>query len=360
MAGDPTNIDDFQRLARDRMTPAAYDYYAGGANDEITLRDNREAFGRIKLQYRVLRDVSRRDISTTLLGHRLQMPVIIAPSAFHKLAHPDGELATVRAAGAAGTIMIVSTLSTTPLEAVAAAAAGPVWFQLYVYKDRGITAELVRRAQAAGCSALVLTVDAPVIGRREKDVRNRFMLPNGVKAENLLPGGASSDLLDSGLAHAISELFDQSLNWRDVAWLSTLTEMPVLIKGIVHPEDARLAVEHGAAGVIVSNHGGRQLDTAPATIDVLPQIAEAVDGRLPIVLDGGIRRGTDVIKALALGARAVAIGRPALWGLAVGGQRGVEQVLEILRYEIDVALGLCGFTALDQLRPDLVVLPPGK
>ncbi|WP_374687603.1 alpha-hydroxy acid oxidase, partial [Promineifilum sp.] len=299
---DPINLYEYETIAREKLTPMAYDYYASGAHDEITLRENHAAYDRIKLKYRVLRDISRRDISTTVLGHRLSMPVIVAPTAFHKLACAEGEIATVRAAGAAGTLMILSTLSTTSIEDVMTAATGPVWFQLYVYKDRGATAALVQRAEAAGCSALALTVDAQIWGRRERDVRNRFQLPPGLSVKNLMPAGQEefpATMQDSGLAAYVASLFDQTLSWKDVEWLCGLTRLPVLLKGVVHPDDARQAADYGASGVIVSNHGGRQLDTAPATIEVLPEIVEAVDGRIEVLIDGGIRRGTDVIKALA-------------------------------------------------------------
>jgi len=355
---DPINLYDYETIAREKLTPMAYDYYASGAHDEITLAENHAAYDRLKLRYRVLRDISRRDISTTVLGHQLRMPVLVAPTAFHKLAHPDGEVATARAAGAAGTLMILSTLSTTSIEDVMAAATGPVWFQLYVYKDRGATEALVQRAAAAGCSALVLTVDAQIWGRRERDVRNRFQLPAGLSVKNLMPAGQEAfpkEAQDSGLAAYVASLFDQTLSWRDVEWLCGLTTLPVLLKGIVHPDDARLAVAHGAAGVIVSNHGGRQLDTAPATIEALPAVVEAVDGRIEVLIDGGIRRGTDVIKALALGARAVAVGRPVLWGLAYDGQRGVERVLELLRSEVDLAVGLCGAASIHELDRGLLM-----
>lgn len=359
---EPINVLDYELLAAEKLPQMAYDYYASGAHDEITLAENMRAYDRLRLQYRVLRDISQRTTATTLFGHELATPVIIAPTAFHKMAHPDGELATARAAGAAGTLMIVSSLSTTAIEDVMEVATGPVWFQLYVYKDRQATADLVRRAEDAGCQAIVLTVDAQVWGRREADVRNRFQLPPGLMVKNLLAAGKEQfpeDHAGSGLAAYVTSLFDQTLSWPDVDWLCGLTDLPVLLKGIVHPDDARLAMEHGAAGVVVSNHGGRQLDTAPATIEVLPEIVAAVDGRIPVLLDGGIRRGTDVVKALALGAQAVAVGRPVLWGLAVDGQAGVEHVLEILRSEVELAMGLCGVTSVDQISPDLVMTPVG-
>lgn len=366
---DPVNVMDFEAIARARVSRIAWDYYASGANDELTLRANRDAFERIALHYKVLVDVSERTSATTVLGHGVSMPLLVAPTAFHKLAHPDGELAAVRAAGAAGTIMILSTLSTTAVEDVVAAATGPVWFQLYVYRDRAVTRGLVERVEAAGCRALVLTVDAPLLGRRERDVRNRFALAEGLALENMLPAGLQdlpSGAQDSGLAAYFASLLDPSLTWDDLDWLRSITRLPILVKGIVRADDARRAVERGVAGVVVSNHGGRQLDTAPATIDVLPAIVDAVAGRAEVLVDGGVRRGTDVVKAVALGARAVLIGRPVLWGLAAAGQEGVERVLSLLHGELDLAMALCGCPSVadiaavgtDLVRPaDLAVRP---
>lgn len=357
---EPINLYDYEERARERLSRMAYDYYASGAHDEITLRENQAAFDRIRMRYRVLRDVSHRDTTCHLLGHELEMPILVAPTAFQRLAAEEGELATVRAAGAAGTLMILSTLATRSVEEVAGASNGPLWFQLYVYRDRGATEGLVRRAEAAGCSAIVLTVDAPLWGRRERDVRNRFQLPPGLSVTNLLGDGLEAfpqDVEDSGLAAYVASMFDPTLSWRDLEWLCGTTRLPVLVKGLVHEDDARLAVEHGAAGVVVSNHGGRQLDTAPATVEALPRVAEVVDGRVPVLMDGGIRRGTDVVKALALGADAVAVGRPILWGLAVAGEAGAAHVLEILREELRLAMGLCGCDRLSDISRDLVEIP---
>jgi 4-hydroxymandelate oxidase len=356
----PVNLTDFEALAREALSREAYDYYAGGAHDEVTLRENRAAYNRVSLAYRVLVDVSRRDLTTSVLGQPVAMPVLVAPTAFHRLATPEGELATARAAGAAGTVMILSTLSTTPIEAVVSAASGPVWFQLYVYRDRKATEGLVRRAEAAGCRALVLTVDAPLLGRRERDVRNRFSLPPGLTVANLLPEGYGEvppALADSGLASYVASFLDPSLTWRDVAWLRSITELPVLVKGIVRPGDALRAAEAGAAGIVVSNHGGRQLDTAPATLDVLPEIADALAAqghRIEVLMDGGVRRGTDVLKALALGAKAVLVGRPVLWGLAAGGEEGAARVLRLLRDELDLAMALAGAPTVADITRDLV------
>jgi 4-hydroxymandelate oxidase len=354
---EPINLYDFEAIMRVKLPRMANDYYASGAHDEITLRQNHAAYDRIQLRYRVLRDISSRNLSTTVLEQWISMPVLIAPTAFQRMAHPDGEVATARAAGKAGTVMILSTLSTSSIEEVMEAATGPVWFQLYVYKDRGTTAALVERAESAGCSALVLTVDAQIWGRRERDVRNRFRLPEGLLVKNLMPTGKEQlpqDMTDSGLAAYVASLFDPELSWKDLEWLCSITKLPVLIKGVVHPDDARHALDYGVAGVIVSNHGGRQLDTAPATIDALPDVMEAVDNGLEVLIDGGIRRGTDVIKALALGAGAVGVGRPIIWGLSHSGENGVTQVLEILRYEIDLAMGLCGCTSVEEISGDLI------
>ncbi len=345
------NLDDYERAAQEMLPPEIYDYYAGGANDEITVQANGAAYGRIRLLYRVLRDVSQRSLATEILGQPLSLPILIAPTAFHRLAHPQGEIATARAAAAAGTIMIVSMVATTAIEEIAAANAAsakapPLWFQVYVLPDRDFTVTLVRRAEAAGCRALVLTVDSPIFGRRERDMRHHFHeLPPGLSLANFTPSGTTTPPKFD---------FKADLTWADVAWLRTLTDLPLLLKGIVHPDDVRLAWEHGANGLIVSNHGGRQLDTAVSTIEILPEIAAAANGRMPILVDGGIRRGTDVLKALALGADAVAIGRPVLWGLAVGGESGVYDVLDNLRRELDSALALCGCANLDEVGPELL------
>jgi 4-hydroxymandelate oxidase len=343
-----------------------YDYYASGAADEITLRDNRAAFDRRRIAYRVLAGVGERDLATSVLGQPVSMPVLVAPTAFHRLAHPDGEAATARGAGAAGTVIVLSTLSNTPVEEVLAAAAEPVWFQLYVYRDRGATRALVERVEAAGCRALVLTVDAPLLGRRERDVRNRFHLPDGLAVANLLAegyGALPAAEGGSGLAGYVNDLMDPNLTWDDLDRLAAMTRLPVLVKGIVRADDAARAAEHGAAGIVVSNHGGRQLDTSIATLDALPSIAEVLarrHGPSPeLLLDGGVRRGTDVVKAIALGARAVLIGRPVLWGLALGGADGVARVLAMLRAELDLAMALAGARTVGEITADLVVPEAG-
>jgi 4-hydroxymandelate oxidase len=354
------NLGELEALARARLPEMAWDYYASGADDESCLRRNCEAFGKLELHYRVLVDVAQRKLATTVLGQPVAFPVLVAPTAFHRLAHEDGELATVRGAGDAGTVFVLSTLSNTPVEEVVAAAAGPVWFQLYVYKDRAATEALVRRVEAAGCRALVLTVDAPLLGRRERDVKNRFALPAGLEIANLHAAGYArlpAARADSGLAAYVADLLDPGLTWDAISWLRSITKLPLLVKGIVRADDARRAIAAGAAGVVVSNHGGRQLDAAPATIDVLARVVDAVAGGGEVLLDGGIRRGTDVVKALALGARAVLVGRPILWGLAAGGQPGVAGALAMLRRELDLAMALCGCPDIASIGRDLVAPP---
>ena len=353
----PGNVAGYEAVAEQRLPRSVFDYYAGGAEDEQTLRANRHAFTRYMLRPRVLVDVSRVDAGVRLFGSDAAFPVLIAPTAFQRLAHPDGELATARAAAAAGTICIASTLSTYPIEDIAAAApAAMLWFQLYVFRDRSITEELVRRAEAAGCRAICLTATVPVQGNRERDTLNRFQLPLGVEMANFrgMRQASFPDARGSGLRAFIAAEFDPSLTWEAVSWLRSITALPIVLKGIMTPQDARLAHEHGADGVIVSNHGGRQLDGAEATLHALPRVAEAVADRMPILVDGGIRRGTDVVKALLLGARAVLIGRPVLWGLAADGQAGVEHVLDILREEVLRTLALLGAPAIEALQGDQI------
>lgn len=353
----PALLRDFEVEARRRLDSAVFDYFAGGADDEVTVQENEAAFARLGLVPRVLRGGGQPNLETGLLGSLVSMPILIAPTAFHRLAHPEGERATARAAAAAGTILIASMASTVAIEDVAAAThreiadGGPdIWFQLNIQPDLGFTRALVRRAEDAGCKALVVTVDAPVFGNRERDLRNGFTdLPDGLCCENMRE---SRNGTEPSPVRAI--VFSPELSWEQVDWLRNTTTLPIVLKGIAHPDDARIALEHGVSAIVVSNHGGRQLDTVPATIDLLPPIVAAVEGRVPIVLDGGVRRGTDVVKALALGAQAVAIGRPVLWGLAVAGADGVSRVLEILREELTRALVLCGCRSLQDVTCDLV------
>lgn len=352
------NLLDFEREAEGRLSPAAWGYIAGGANDEVTLRENRAAWDRLALRFRTLVDVTTRSPATTVLGTPVSMPVLVAPTAMQKLAHPDGECGTARAARAAGTLMVTSTTATTRLADVQAAAPGPMWFQLYIYRDRGATGALIDEAVRSGYTGVVVTVDAPVLGRRERDIRNAFTLPPGLTIANAADAGmdvvppASGEA--SGLMLHFRHLHDAAVIPRDIAWVGERSGLPVVVKGIVRGDDAVRAMDHGAAGIIVSNHGGRQLDTAIPAIEALPDVVHAVDGRAEVYVDGGVRRGTDVVKALALGARAVLLGRPILWGLAVGGEAGVRQVLELVRAEVDLAMALCGARDVGEVTADLV------
>ncbi len=358
---DLINLDDYEQAARAALSPGALGYFASGADDEVSLREARQAWSRLRLLPRVLRGLAGVDASTTVLGERVASPVLVAPMALQGMACEAGERATARAAGRAGTIMMLSTISNTAVEDVVAAASGPVWFQLYVYRDRGASRDLVRRVEAAGCQALVLTVDLPHLGRREADMRNRFAMPAHLDLPNVVDRGrdmtVKHDRPASALAEHAAAQLDPTLSWRDLEWLCELTRLPVIAKGILHPQDAALALEHGARGVVVSNHGGRQLDTAIASADALPAVMDAVGGRCEVLVDGGIRRGTDVIKALALGARAVLLGRPVLWGLAVAGEDGAARVLEILNDELRVAMALCGCSRIEDITRELVVNP---
>jgi 4-hydroxymandelate oxidase len=351
------NLPDYEARARELVDGSTLDYYDGGSNDEITLRDNVAAFSRIALYPRMFRGVGARDMSTSLVGSNARWPVIVAPVALLGMLSPDGEVPAARAATAVGSIFVLSSLSVTPIEDVIAASTGPVWFQLYVYKDRAASEALVKRVEEAGCSALELTADTPILGRRERDVRNSFDLPEGLWTPNLTADAGSLTPpagSDSPFKAAIDALFYPDLTWDDVAWLTSITRLPVLIKGLLRADDAVRAVDAGAAGVIVSNHGGRQLDTAPAAIDALGAIADAVGDRTELIVDGGIRRGADVLKAIALGARAVQIGRPIVWGLVVDGEQGVGDVLGLLRDELDLAMALTGCRSIDEITSDLL------
>lgn len=327
-------VEDFEPIARARLPKEVYDFVAGGAGDEWTLRENTRAFERWILRPRVLRGVVEPDTGTEVLGVPLSMPVLIAPWAYQGLVHPDGELATARAAGRAGTLMVVSTPAERHLEAIAAAADAPRWFQLYVLRDRVASEGMLDRAVEAGYGAVVFTVDLPVGGLRYRDARNGFEIPPSMRAR----GGD----------------YDPLLTWDDIAWIKDRTGLPVLVKGILAAEDAPLAIEAGADGIVVSNHGGRQLDATAAGVDALPDVVETVAGRIPVLMDGGVRRGTDILTALALGAAAVLVGRPVAWGLAADGEDGVARVLEILRAELENAMILTGCHTVEDISRELV------
>lgn len=356
----PVNAQDYETLARELLPQMVYDYYAGGSEEESSVYDNRASWGRIRLRPRMLVDCTSVDMTTTILGTPVAMPLMTAPCAFNRLAHPDGELAVARATAEAGIIQVVSTMATCTLEEVAQAAPqGQRWFQLYVYRDRAVTEMLVSRAEAAGYTTLCLTVDTPIAGRRERDIRNGFGLPAGVKIANLDAAAmgklAPADQGETGLQRYIAGLWDAALTWESVEWLKTITRLPIVVKGILTGEDAALAVEHGVAGIVVSNHGGRQLDGAIAPCDALAEVVAAVGDRAEVYVDGGVRRGTDILKALALGARAVLIGRPYLWALTVSGEAGVSHLLNLLREELSISMALAGRPTIADIDRKLLV-----
>ena len=329
----PVNVFEYEALAHERLHPAVWDYYSAGAHDEVTLRVNRAAFARIRLRPRVLVDVSQIDMVTTLLGTPVAMPICVAPTAMHGAACGEGECATAQAAGVVRTLMVASTESTRTLEEIAQAATGPLWFQLYFStRTRGHAERLVRRAEEAGYRAVALTVDSSRWGHKERHERSAatFEWPE------------SGNFIEDPLPSETEEEDGAAITWADVEWLRSITSLPLVMKGVLTADDARLCVEHGIEGILVSNHGGRQLDTAMATVEALPEVVGAVAGRCEVYLDGGVRRGTDALKALSLGARAVFVGRPVLWGLAVDGADGARHVLELLRDELGLAMALAG------------------
>ncbi|HEX3071748.1 MAG TPA: alpha-hydroxy acid oxidase [Thermoanaerobaculia bacterium] len=339
----PVSLDDFEALARERLPHMAREFLVGGAADEISLRWNRESFNRIRLRPRILEDVANIDTSVTLFGRTMPHPILLAPVAYQRLFHADGEVETARGAGAADATYVVSTATTTAIEEIAKAATSPLWLQLYLQNDRGATRELIERAEAAGVQALCFTIDTPVVGTRNRQQRAHFKVPAELATPHLDQTNRQRLTVTSNEREPIT--------WRDVAMVQSIAHVPVLLKGIMTGDDAARAIEHGVAGILVSNHGARNLDTIPATIDALPEVAARADGRVPILLDGGIRRGTDIVKAIALGASAVLIGRPYIFGLAIDGANGVSEVVSILRQELETAMALLGrrsLTAIDK------------
>lgn len=357
---DIQSLEDYEPFAKARMSEQAWAYFSGGAADEITLRDNRDAFSGYRFNGRVLRDLSKGHTHSQLFGTHLEYPVLLAPVAFHRLAHQDGELATATAAAAMGAPMVVSSQASSSLEHIAAVAPASLWFQLYWQATREANLVLVRRAEAAGCKVLVVTVDAPVNGPRHREQRAGFVLPAGIEAVNLkdLPGApvwhskpGESPVFGSGLLQAAP-------TWDDLQWLKSVTGLPVVLKGVLNPADAQKALDTGMDGLVVSNHGGRTLDGLPASIDALPAVAAVINRRIPILLDGGIRHGSDVVKALALGASAVMIGRPYIYGLAAAGAVGVAHVLNMLRAELEVTMVLNGCVSLDDIDQSILWRAP--
>ena len=335
---DIVSLDEFESLALTAMSHMAYEYVSAGAGDEHSLQWNRDAYQRLRLRPRVLVDVATVDMRVGVFGQTMPFPILLAPAAYQRTMHPDGEVATAMGAGTAGATMIVSTAATSAFSDIARVASAPLWFQLYVQSDRAFTQELVQHVQDAGCRALVVTVDTPTLGARDRMTKAKFALPDGVHTPHLY------DVSKQRRGVIVPDRI--SITWRDIEWLRSIARVPVLLKGILDPDDAERAIAAGADGIIVSNHGARNLDTVPATIDALPPVAARVNGRIPVLVDGGIRRGTDIIKAMALGATAVMIGRPYCYGLSVGGADGVARVIEILRTELELAMKLCGRPSL--------------
>ncbi len=351
MIENPVNIFEYEEIARGRLDKGDYDFIAGAATDEITLRRTRAVFDSIMLKPRMMVDVSERDLSTTVLGQRISLPVMLDPAGNHGAAHAEGELATAKAAGAMGTVMVLSSHASRTLEDVAQVATGNIWFQQYFFKDRELTLEMVNRAEEAGYSALCLTLDAKIKPKRERNLRNNYVGPASPNYAQL-DLGTHAWKFGADAPAGPSDIRDVATTWPDLDWLASNTNLPLVVKGIMVGEDGRQSAEHGAKGIIVSNHGARYLDTTFATIEVLPEVVEAVDGRAEVYMDGGIRRGSDIFKALALGARAVLMGRPLFWGLAVDGEDGVVSVLNILHDELDATMGMCGKTTIDSIGMD--------
>jgi 4-hydroxymandelate oxidase len=349
-SNDPLPVADlmqFEPLARQRLSQMAYDYVRSGGADEITMRENRLAFERLRLSPRVLSDVSQLDTRISLFGTEHEHPIMLAPIAYHRLYHREGERGTAQGAGAAGAVMVVSTFTTTAIDEIARNTQAPIWFQLYVQRDRAFTKDMVQRAVGAGCKAVCLTVDTPVLGCRYGQLS--FGLPSHLECVHLRGLDLKKSVPTHTMGGVYDPIFDPSFNWKDLEWLRTVAGVPVLLKGVISPEDGRRAIDYGADGIIVSNHGGRNLDLLPATIDALPGVVESVAGRIPVLLDSGIRRGTDVLTALALGAKAVFVGRPYIYGLAIAGARGVERVVTILRDEFQRAMALTGRRSIAEI-----------
>ncbi|MCH9010636.1 MAG: alpha-hydroxy-acid oxidizing protein [Chloroflexi bacterium] len=353
MESGPVNLYEYEALAKERLPKPEWDFIEGGATDEITIGRTRRAFDSIMLRPRMLVDMDERDLSTTVLGEKLDFPVMLCPAGHHIRAHPDAEKATVRAASAMDVGMILSSGSSVVMEDVAANATRKIWFQQYFYRDQGITELMAHRAEESGFSALCITLDASIRSKRERNLRNNYMIPASPNYDGLEVQRGFAPSSDDAPPQ-FSGMVSPRATWKDFEWLAGKTELPLVAKGVMTAEDARLAVEHGVKAIIVSNHGGRSLDSTFATIEVLPEVVDAVDGRAEVYLDGGIRRGTDIVKALALGARAVLIGRPIFWGLAAGGEEGLRGVLTILRDELESTMGLCGIPEVGAIGRNLV------
>lgn len=352
------DIKGFEEYAHKQFPKNLTAFFSRGASDEITLRENASAFDRIKLLPRVLKNVEERSLSTVILSQAIDFPLIIAPMAFQKLVHSDGEIATAKAAQKHNVIMAVSTCSTCSFEEIKSHTNVSPWFQLYIYKDREITQNLIRLAEISGYAGIVLTVDAPLYGKRTKEIRHPIILSSDFEIKNLQNAGLNlKDIAANELTGYLSSLLDPTINWNDIAWLRSITSLPIILKGIMNPKDIQIAIEYNIDVVVISNHGGRQLDTTLSSVDALKLIRDTVNGNMDIILDGGVRKGVDILKALALGAKAVMVGRPILWGLVADGEEGVKRVLNILKSELDLSMALCGYTSINQINEEVLFFP---
>lgn len=352
------DIKGFEEYAHKQFPKNLTAFFSRGAGDEITLRENASAFDRIKLLPRVLKNVEERSLSTVILSQAIDFPLIIAPMAFQKLVHSDGEIATAKAAQKHNVIMAVSTCSTCSFEEIKSHTNVSPWFQLYIYKDREITQNLIRLAEISGYAGIVLTVDAPLYGKRTKEIRHPIILSSDFEIKNLQNAGLNlKDIAANELTGYLSSLLDPTINWNDIAWLRSITSLPIILKGIMNPKDIQIAIEYNIDVVVISNHGGRQLDTTLSSVDALKLIRDTVNGNMDIILDGGVRKGVDILKALALGAKAVMVGRPILWGLVADGEEGVKRVLNILKSELDLSMALCGYTSINQINEEVLFFP---
>lgn len=349
------DIKGFEQFTQERLPESLRAFFSSGAGDEITLKENAAAFDRIKLLPRVLQNVKKRSLSTIILNQAIDFPLLIAPMAFQRLAHPHGEIATIKAAQEHNVIMVLSTCSTCSFEEIKENTSISAWFQLYIYKDRKITQNLVQLAESFGYQGIVLTVDVPLYGKRIKELHHPITLTPDFEIKNLQNAGLNlKGIFSSQLTSHLASLLDPTITWNDIEWLRSITTLPVILKGIVNPKDIQIAIEHNIDALIVSNHGGRQLDTTLSSVDALKLVRDTVGGNLEIILDGGIRKGVDILKALALGAKAVMVGRPILWGLATSGEEGVKQIINILKSELDLAMALCGYTSINQINEEVL------
>ncbi|KAI8480432.1 Hydroxyacid oxidase 2 [Branchiostoma belcheri] len=360
IAGRMVCVDDFEEYSKKHLSKATWEFFSGGAEECQTVSENRIAFKRFRLRPRFLRDVSRRDLSTTLLGERVEFPIGVSPAGLQDLAWPQGDICVAKVAAEMGACMAVSTFASSSAEDIMAASpAGLKWFQMYFMPNKSFTQRLIHKVEKAGYKALVVTIDLPIVGKRYSDIKNKFQLPSHVTVPNLLAlkDGSEQDSAKDGRNYGMGgSPQDPAFSWKDIDWLSSISNLPIILKGVMTAEDAGIALDHpGVKGILVSNHGGRQLDGVPATVEALPEIVQAVGNKLEVYLDGGVRTGTDALKTLALGARAVFVGRPVIWGLTFNGEEGVRQVMKILRDELDLAMALSGCCTLADISPSLVV-----